>query len=230
VRADLVLDERGRAGIDELKVAQVLEDFTPAGLAAALAVVAVTEYARLVRLRRVDVGLLLALGALYPVAAWRRPSLLSLAPIVVLACALPAVLSGGLEHGVRRTTFTAFGSVWTAGRWPTWSCCGQTPSWWPSPPLPPMSRPGVRERVASLPSGAWAVVARHDFDRSARPDRLATASCSRWRISLAEWKQRVRFSCNLSDPRASIARLAGGRPLVVRTDFCWRSCGVAPRR
>ena len=51
MRADLVLDERGRAGIDELKVAQVLEDFTPAGLAAALAVVAVTEYARLVRLR-----------------------------------------------------------------------------------------------------------------------------------------------------------------------------------
>src|SRR4051812_6363132 len=68
VRADLVLGERGSEGIDELNVAQVLEDFTPAGLAAALAVVAVTEYARLVRLRGVDVGLLLALGVLYPVA------------------------------------------------------------------------------------------------------------------------------------------------------------------
>jgi phosphatidate cytidylyltransferase len=49
---------------------------------------------------------------LYPVAAWLRPSLLSLAPIVVLACALPSVISGDVEHGGRRTTFTAFGSVW----------------------------------------------------------------------------------------------------------------------
>jgi phosphatidate cytidylyltransferase len=83
-----------------------------AALAAALAVVAVVEYARLVKLSKVDTVILLALGILYPLAAWLRPSLLGLAPIVVLACALPAVLSGDLEHGVRRTTFTAFGSVW----------------------------------------------------------------------------------------------------------------------
>ncbi|WP_457149345.1 phosphatidate cytidylyltransferase [Mycobacterium sp. URHB0021] len=143
MRADLVLGERGSEGIDELNVAQVLEDFTPAGLAAALAVVAVTEYARLVRLRRVDVGLLLALGALYPVAAWLRPSLLGRAPIVVLACAPPALLSGDLEHGIKRTTFTAFGSVWIC-----W-LPAHLVMLWPdtflvaSPPLPPMSQPGV---------------------------------------------------------------------------------------
>ncbi|MBV9516290.1 MAG: phosphatidate cytidylyltransferase [Mycobacteriaceae bacterium] len=81
-------------------------------LAAALAVIAVTEYARLVKLSRVDTGLLLALALWYPFAAWLRPALLGLAPIIVLACALPSVFSGDLEHGVRRTAFTAFGSVW----------------------------------------------------------------------------------------------------------------------
>jgi phosphatidate cytidylyltransferase len=83
-----------------------------AALAAVLAIVAVMEYARLVKLSKVDTGILLALSVLYPLAAWLQPSLLALAPIVVLACALPSVLSGDLEHGVRRTTFTAFGSVW----------------------------------------------------------------------------------------------------------------------
>jgi phosphatidate cytidylyltransferase len=62
---------------------------TTAVLAAALAVVAVMEYARLVKPSRVDTGLLLGLAVLYPLAAWLRPSLLALAPIVVLACALP---------------------------------------------------------------------------------------------------------------------------------------------
>jgi phosphatidate cytidylyltransferase len=85
---------------------------TTAILAAALAVVAVLEYARLVKLAKVDTGLLLGLGVLYPLAAWLHPSLLALAPIVVLACALPAVFGGDVEHGGRRTTFTAFGSVW----------------------------------------------------------------------------------------------------------------------
>src|SRR6202035_516696 len=85
---------------------------TTAMLAAALALVAVMEYARLVKLSRVDTGLLLALAVLYPFAAWLRPSLLGLAPIIVLACALPSVFSGDVEHGSRRTTFTAFRSVW----------------------------------------------------------------------------------------------------------------------
>jgi phosphatidate cytidylyltransferase len=85
---------------------------TTAALAAAVAVVAVLEYARLVKLGRVDAGLLLGLAVLYPLAAWLHPPLLRLAPIIVLACALPSVFSGDVENGGRRTSFTAFGSVW----------------------------------------------------------------------------------------------------------------------
>ena len=85
---------------------------TTAALAAALAVVAVIEYARLVRLGRADTFVLVALAVLYPLLAWLRPSLLQLAPIVVLLCALPSILEGDVENGPRRTAFTAFGSVW----------------------------------------------------------------------------------------------------------------------
>jgi phosphatidate cytidylyltransferase len=86
---------------------------TTAVLAAALAVVAVIEYARLVKLTRVDTGLLLVLAVVFPVVAWLHPSsLLTLAPIAVLASSLPSVLGGDVEHGGRRAAFTAFGSVW----------------------------------------------------------------------------------------------------------------------
>ncbi|MBB2991675.1 phosphatidate cytidylyltransferase [Mycolicibacterium iranicum] len=85
---------------------------TTAVLAAGLAVTAVVEYARLVRLGRADTWVLLALAVLYPAAAWLRPEMLGFAPIVVLLCALPSVLGGDIEHGCRRTAFTAFGSVW----------------------------------------------------------------------------------------------------------------------
>lgn len=85
---------------------------TTAVLAATLAIVAVTEYARLVRLERADTCVLLALAVIYPLAAWLRPSLLDLAPVVLLLCALPSVLGGDVENGARRTAFTAFGSVW----------------------------------------------------------------------------------------------------------------------
>ena len=85
---------------------------TTAALAATLAVVAVIEYARLVRLGRADTFVLVALAVLYPLAAWLRPSLLQLAPIVLLLCALPSILEGDVENGARRTAFTAFGSVW----------------------------------------------------------------------------------------------------------------------
>lgn len=81
-------------------------------LAAALGVVAVAEYARLAALSKADAGMLFALAILYPVAAWLRPSLLSLAPIVVLACALPSLFGGDGRRGGTRTTATAFGSVW----------------------------------------------------------------------------------------------------------------------
>ena len=85
---------------------------TTAALAATLAVVAVIEYARLVGLGRADTFVLVALAVLYPLAAWLRPSLLQLAPIVLLLCALPSILEGDVENGARRTAFTAFGSVW----------------------------------------------------------------------------------------------------------------------
>lgn len=85
---------------------------TTAVLAAALAVVAVTEYARLARLRRADTYLLIALAVLSPVAAWLRPSLLQLAPVVALLCAAPSVLGGDVEHGSKRTAFTGFASLW----------------------------------------------------------------------------------------------------------------------
>lgn len=81
-------------------------------LAAILAVVGVVEFARLVGLGRADTGVLAALAVLYPFAAWLRPELLSFAPIAVLFCALPSVLTGDIENGSRRTAFTAFGSVW----------------------------------------------------------------------------------------------------------------------
>jgi phosphatidate cytidylyltransferase len=81
-------------------------------VAAAVAVVAVIEYARLVKLSRIDAGLLVVLAVYYPFAAWLRPSLLDVAPMLVLACALPSVISGDVERGVMRTLFTAFGSVW----------------------------------------------------------------------------------------------------------------------
>jgi phosphatidate cytidylyltransferase len=85
---------------------------TSAGLAAALAVVAVIEYARLVKLGRVDTCVLVALAVAYPLAAWLRPSLLALAPVIVLLCAVPSVLEGDVKNGAKRTVFTAFGSVW----------------------------------------------------------------------------------------------------------------------
>lgn len=83
-----------------------------AALAATLAVAAVIKYARLVRLGRADTCVLMALAVLYPLAAWLHPSLLQLAPIVVLLSALPSVIGGDVENGARRTAFTAFGSVW----------------------------------------------------------------------------------------------------------------------
>jgi phosphatidate cytidylyltransferase len=81
-------------------------------VAALVALVAVVEYARLVKLGKVDAALLAALAVFFPLAAWLRPTLLALAPMLVLACALPSVLGGDLERGVRRTLFTGFGSVW----------------------------------------------------------------------------------------------------------------------
>ncbi len=81
-------------------------------LAAALAVQAVREFARLVDLPRPERAILLVLAVGYPAAAWLAPQALGLAPVIALLCAVPALLAGDLEHGIRRATFTAFGSVW----------------------------------------------------------------------------------------------------------------------
>jgi phosphatidate cytidylyltransferase len=81
-------------------------------LAAVLAVVAVWEYARLARLCGVDRAVLLGLAVLYPVLAWSAPSWLALVPLFALLCALPAVLAGDVDGGIRRAVFTAFGSIW----------------------------------------------------------------------------------------------------------------------
>lgn len=83
-----------------------------AALAATLAVLAVLEYARLTMLARVDVALLLVLAVGYPLLAWLRPEWLVLAPLAALLCALPPVLSGDVQGGIRRAAFTAFGSIW----------------------------------------------------------------------------------------------------------------------
>ncbi|WP_221933728.1 phosphatidate cytidylyltransferase [Aeromicrobium piscarium] len=81
-------------------------------LAIVLALVAVREYTKLVGLRPWDSAILYALAVVYPLAAWQTPSLLALAPLVVLLCALPAILSGDTADGVSRSAFSGFGSVW----------------------------------------------------------------------------------------------------------------------
>ncbi|WP_366179991.1 phosphatidate cytidylyltransferase [Actinomyces timonensis] len=85
---------------------------TTALLAAALAAQATRELARLARLPRAETLLLLLLAAAYPLSAWLRPSLLALAPVMVLVCALPAVLEGDSADGLRRASITGFASVW----------------------------------------------------------------------------------------------------------------------
>lgn len=81
-------------------------------LALLIGVIAVLEFARMVDLRRVDRNLLLGLAVAYPFAAWLAPTWLALAPLIALLCALPSLLEGDTDGGIRRTAFTAFGSVW----------------------------------------------------------------------------------------------------------------------
>lgn len=85
---------------------------TTALLAAVLAAQATRELARLTRLPRAETLLLLVLAVAYPLAAWLRPGLLALAPVMVLVCALPAVLQGDVADGLRRASITGFASVW----------------------------------------------------------------------------------------------------------------------
>lgn len=81
-------------------------------LAALIAVQAVREYARLTDLSRGERAWLLILAVGYPIAAWLRPDLLTLAPLAALACAVPALRAGDADQGFRRATVTSFGSIW----------------------------------------------------------------------------------------------------------------------
>ena len=72
---------------------------TTALLAAALGLQAVRELSRLTRLPKVETSMLAALAVAYPLAAWLRPGLMALAPLMVLVCAVPAVLAPGAPCG-----------------------------------------------------------------------------------------------------------------------------------
>ena len=85
---------------------------TTALLAAALGLQAVRELSRLTRLPKVETSLLAALAVAYPLATWLRPGLMALAPLMVLVCAVPAVLAGDIDHGLRRATVAGFSSIW----------------------------------------------------------------------------------------------------------------------
>lgn len=79
---------------------------------ALIATVAVWEYTKLVRLPKPETIILHVLAVLYPVAAFFAPSLLQLAPVFALACAIPAVVTGDVKTGWYRATMACFGSLW----------------------------------------------------------------------------------------------------------------------
>ena len=85
---------------------------TTALLATALGLQSVRELSRLTRLPRAETLMLASLAVIYPLAAWLRPGLMALAPLTVLVCAVPAILSGDVEHGLRRATIAGFASIW----------------------------------------------------------------------------------------------------------------------
>ena len=112
-------------------------------LAALLAVQGVREYAPLVGLPSVERMILFALAVGYPLAAWLAPSLLALAPLLALLCALPPLLAGDVEGGIRRAAFTAFGSIWICWSLAHLVVLGTTRSSSASPRRPPTWRPGA---------------------------------------------------------------------------------------
>jgi phosphatidate cytidylyltransferase len=88
-----------------------------AALAIGLGVVAAWEYARLVRLRRVDLVVLGSAAIALPLAALLAPSLLDgrIVLLLPLVAAAPALLSGDVRDGARRTAYLVFGLPWLAG-------------------------------------------------------------------------------------------------------------------
>lgn len=82
--------------------------------AAALAVVAVAEYARMVSLPRADLAVLVSAAVAVPAVAWLAPGVLDLRAVALLVVvgALPALLSGDAESGGSRAARTVFGLLW----------------------------------------------------------------------------------------------------------------------
>ncbi|AZK96700.1 phosphatidate cytidylyltransferase [Streptomyces tsukubensis] len=83
-------------------------------LAAGLGVIAVAEYVRLAGLSRADQAVLTAAAVVLPGLAWQAPSALDArtAGVLLLAAALPSLLSGDGASGFTRTARTAFGLLW----------------------------------------------------------------------------------------------------------------------
>lgn len=86
---------------------------TTAILAAALSLQAVREFTRLARLSTAERLLLFGTAVAYPaLALWRPDLLLELAPLLVLAAAIPSILAGDAERGPWRAAMTGFATIW----------------------------------------------------------------------------------------------------------------------
>ncbi|MFG2406367.1 phosphatidate cytidylyltransferase [Streptomyces brevispora] len=83
-------------------------------LAAALGVIAASEFTRMAGLRRGDHVVLVAAAVVLPALAWLAPHLLDVraAALLLVAAALPSVLAGDDRTGFTRTARTAFGLLW----------------------------------------------------------------------------------------------------------------------
>jgi phosphatidate cytidylyltransferase len=81
-------------------------------LAGLLGLQAVREYARLVGLPAPERRLLLGAAVVVPAIAWAEPGWLALTPLALLAGAVPALVVGDADGGLRRAGLTGFGLVW----------------------------------------------------------------------------------------------------------------------
>lgn len=83
-------------------------------LAAVLGVIAVAEYTRMARLGRADQLVLAVAAVVLPALAWLAPQTLDLrtAALLLLAAALPPLLSGDASSGFTRVARATFGLLW----------------------------------------------------------------------------------------------------------------------
>lgn len=85
------------------------------GLAILVGVLCAIEFARLVELRWVDLGVLLLACVALPVLAAVAPTwLATYLPYLVIAGAVVPLFSGDLESSAKRSAYTAFGILWLA--------------------------------------------------------------------------------------------------------------------